>query len=59
MLAAGSTTFPRDVDLHLGRGRMAEDLQSLKPIRTVRLDVTTKGQLALHMPVPISVPNAA
>lgn len=34
---------------------MADDLRSLKPIKTVQLDVTTEAQLALHMPVPISV----
>ncbi|PXX57397.1 hypothetical protein DFR70_11852 [Nocardia tenerifensis] len=34
---------------------MSENLRSLKPIRTIQLDVTTEGQLALHMPVPTSV----
>lgn len=34
---------------------MAEDLRSLDPIRTIRLDVMTEGQLALHMPVPTSI----
>lgn len=56
-LSAGSTAFPRDIDLQLGQGRMADDLRSLKPIRTLRLDVITEGQLALHMPVPYSVPT--
>ncbi|MHA6804713.1 acetoacetate decarboxylase family protein [Salinifilum ghardaiensis] len=56
-LSAGSTAFPRDIDLQLGRGRMTDDLRSLKPIRTLRLDVITEGQLALHMPVPYSVPT--
>ncbi|GAB3204630.1 acetoacetate decarboxylase family protein [Nocardia tengchongensis] len=54
-LAAGSTLLPRGVDLELGNGRMAEDLRSLAPLSTVRLDVMTEGQLALHMPVPTSV----
>ncbi|GGN95717.1 hypothetical protein [Nocardia rhizosphaerihabitans] len=27
------------------------------PFKNVRLDVTTEGQLALHMPVPTSVPS--
>ncbi|MDI2028212.1 acetoacetate decarboxylase family protein [Saccharopolyspora sp. TS4A08] len=58
-LSAGSTSFPRDVDLQLGRGRMSDDVRSLKPIRTIRLDVITEGQLALHMPVPHSVPTKA
>ncbi|MFE2959569.1 acetoacetate decarboxylase family protein [Nocardia tengchongensis] len=54
-LAAGSTLLPRGVDLELGNGRMAEDLRSLAPLSTLRLDVMTEGQLALHMPVPTSV----
>lgn len=56
-LSSGSTAFPRHIDLRLGRGRMTDDLRSLKPIRTIRLDVITEGQLALHMPVPYSVPD--
>lgn len=55
VLAAGSAFLPRHLDLQIGQGRMADDLRSLRPIRTVRLDVTTEGQLALHMPVPTSV----
>lgn len=55
VLAAGTAMFPRGVDLTVGEGRMADALRSLKPIRTVRLDVTTKAQAALHMPVPVSV----
>ncbi|MFE3002093.1 acetoacetate decarboxylase family protein [Nocardia sp. NPDC059246] len=57
MLSAGSVSMPRNVDLTLGRGRLSEDLRSLAPIKTVRLDVITEGQLALHMPVPTSVPT--
>lgn len=56
-LSSGSTSFPRDVDLKLGRGRMSDDLRSLKPTRPVRLDVLAEGQLALHLPVPYSVPQ--
>ncbi|MET8430490.1 acetoacetate decarboxylase family protein [Nocardia sp. NPDC004860] len=56
VLSAGSVSLPRNVDLTLGRGRLSEDLRSLAPIKTVRLDVITEGQLALHMPVPTSVP---
>ncbi|KAA0021365.1 acetoacetate decarboxylase family protein [Antrihabitans cavernicola] len=55
-LSAGSALLPRNLDLRLGSGRLSDDVRSLKPIRTVRLDVTTEGQLALHMPVPTSVP---
>lgn len=59
MLSTGTTRFPRNVDLDIGHGRMADDLRSLRPIKAVRLDVTTEGQLALHMPVPISVQYTA
>ena len=59
VLSAGSVSFPRNVDLQIGQGRMADDLRSLKPVKTVRLDVVTEGQLALHMPVPTSVPQPA
>lgn len=55
MLSSGSKRFPRGLDLTLGEGRMSDDLRSLKPMRTIQLDVTTEGQLALHMPVPTSV----
>lgn len=55
MLASGTTRFPRGLDLQLGEGRTSEVLRALKPIRTIQLDVTTEGQLALHMPVPTSV----
>ncbi|MDR2280371.1 MAG: acetoacetate decarboxylase family protein [Gordonia sp. (in: high G+C Gram-positive bacteria)] len=57
VLATGSSLFPRGADLTLGDGRMSDDLRALKPIRTIRLDVTTKAQAALHMPVPVSVPT--
>lgn len=56
-LSAGSAAFPRGIELQLGQGRMTDDLRSLNPKRTLRLDVITEGQLALHMPVPYSVPN--
>ncbi|MFK0246939.1 acetoacetate decarboxylase family protein [Amycolatopsis azurea] len=55
VLSAGTARFPRAVDLRLGHGRMAEDLRSLDPIKTVQFDVVTEGQLALHLPAPISV----
>ncbi|MGW1738241.1 hypothetical protein ACWCPQ_05470 [Nocardia sp. NPDC001965] len=57
MLSSGSALLPRGIDLEIGHGRMAEDLRSLEPIKTVRLDVTTEGQLALQVPVPIAVPG--
>lgn len=43
LLSAGSTYRPRDLELQVGQGRMADDLRSLAPIRTVRLDVMTEG----------------
>lgn len=55
LLASGTTLFPRGFDLTIGRGRMSDDLRSLKPIRALQLDVNTGAQAALHMPVPISV----
>jgi hypothetical protein len=55
LLAAGSTSLPRGVRLELDEGRMADDIRSLRPSRTLRLDVATEAQAALHMPVPISV----
>ncbi|MFE2302719.1 acetoacetate decarboxylase family protein [Streptomyces sp. NPDC059445] len=57
VLNAGTTRVPRDITLQVGEGRMADDLRSLKPIRTIQFDVMTEGQLALHMPVPTSVPS--
>ncbi|MET9125966.1 acetoacetate decarboxylase family protein [Streptomyces sp. NPDC004528] len=57
VLSAGTTRLPRGLRLQVGEGRMADDLHSLRPIRILRLDVMTRGQLALHMPVPTSVPT--
>jgi hypothetical protein len=55
VLNAGTTRSTRDITLRIGEGRMADDLRSLKPIRTIQFDAMTEGQLALHMPVPTSV----
>ncbi|ANH89767.1 acetoacetate decarboxylase family protein [Streptomyces sp. NPDC057197] len=55
VLSAGTALLPRGVALQVGEGRMADDLRSLRPVRPVRFDVMTEGQLALHMPVPTSV----
>ncbi|MET8695397.1 acetoacetate decarboxylase family protein [Streptomyces bauhiniae] len=55
VLSAGTALVPRDLQLTVGEGRMADDLRSLKPMRTIQFDVVTEGQLALHMPVPTSV----
>ncbi|MFC9473031.1 acetoacetate decarboxylase family protein [Nocardia sp. NPDC056952] len=56
VLSAGTSLLPRGIELNTGSGRLSQDLKSLSPIKTVRLDVVTDGQLALHMPVPTSVP---
>lgn len=56
-LATGTARLPRGIELQLGTGRVADDIRSLKPMRTIQLDVMTEVQNALHMPVPTSVPN--
>lgn len=57
VLSGGTARLPRDAKLTLGTGRMSDDLRSLRPIRALQLDVVTEGQLALHMPVPTSLPR--
>lgn len=57
VLAGGSKVLPRDVNLTVGEGRMSDALRTLSPGRVIRLDVVTNGQLALHLPVPTSVPT--
>ncbi|MFJ4471654.1 acetoacetate decarboxylase family protein [Streptomyces sp. NPDC089424] len=57
VLSAGAERVPRRLGLQVGEGRMADDLRSLAPVRTIQFDVVTEGQLALHMPVPTSVPS--
>jgi hypothetical protein len=55
-LSAGSTLLPRGLTLELGSGRLADDVRSLSPIKSLRLDVATECQNALHIPVPVSFP---
>ncbi|OBB25336.1 acetoacetate decarboxylase [Mycolicibacterium peregrinum] len=55
VLSVGTAQFPRGVDLQIGQGRMADGLRALNPIKTIQFDVVTESQLALHMPVPVSV----
>ncbi|BDH58296.1 acetoacetate decarboxylase [Tsukamurella sp. PLM1] len=55
VLSGGGTRFPRDIDLTIGDGRMADELRALKPLRAIAFDVNTSAQAALHMPVPVSV----
>lgn len=50
LLSSGSRMLPQNVEVTLGRGRMAEEFRSLGPVRHLRLDVATRGQAALHMP---------
>ena len=57
-LASGSSLLPRNVRLELGTGRLSDDVRSLKPIRLLRLDVATEAQNALHIPVPVSIPES-
>ncbi|MFE6904213.1 MULTISPECIES: acetoacetate decarboxylase family protein [unclassified Streptomyces] len=57
VLNAGTTRSSGGISLQIGEGRMADDLRSLKPKRIIQFDVMTEGQLALHMPVPTSVPS--
>lgn len=54
VLAAGTVRLPRGIDLQLGTGRVSDDIRSLKPLKTIQLDVMTEGQNALHLPVPTS-----
>lgn len=43
VLSAGTALVPRDLQLTVGQGRMADDLRSLKPMRTIQFDVVTEG----------------
>jgi hypothetical protein len=56
-LASGSSLLPRDVSLELGTGRLSDDVRSLRPIKVLRYDVVTACQNALHIPVPVSIPE--
>ena len=55
-LAAGSRLLPNRDTLELGSGRLTDDVRSLRPIKAVRLDVSSECQNALHIPVPVSFP---
>jgi hypothetical protein len=54
---AEEVAAPHHIDLQLGHGRLTDDLRSLKPLNTIQFDVTTNGQVALHMPSPTSIPS--
>ncbi len=55
VLASGARMLPKDVDMHLGQGRLSDDLRDLRPIRPLQVEVATEVQIALHLPAPISV----
>lgn len=55
ILASGTDVMPRNLNLTVGDGRLADDIRSLDVIRPVQFQVATESQLALHMPAPISV----
>lgn len=55
VLSGGMSFAPRGVEITRGTGRLSDDLASLRPIRTVSVEATTRGQLALNMPVPTVV----
>lgn len=61
--ALGSRTthrmLPSDARLTLGQRRLSEDIRSVSPRRALRLDVTTRAQMALHMPATTSVDAVA
>jgi hypothetical protein len=59
VLESGHRMLPRDARLTLGQGRLSEDIRSVSPRRTLRLDVTTRAQMALHMPTTTSVDAVA
>jgi hypothetical protein len=55
VLQTGSTLRPQNVQITRGTGRLTDDLASLRPFRTLSVDATTRGQLALNMPVPTAI----
>lgn len=54
-ITSGTSYLPRNLTMELGQGRISEDIRSLEPMANLRFDVTTEAQLALHMPLPITV----
>lgn len=55
VMSLGTAMMPKDVKLTLGKGRISDDLRSLKVGKIIQLEVSDNSQLALHMPQPISV----
>ncbi|MGN7862328.1 acetoacetate decarboxylase family protein [Microbacterium sp. 22303] len=58
-LATGRALRPRGLQLTLGQGRVSDDIRSVGAKRVLALDVTTRAQIALHMPTPTSVDTRA
>lgn len=58
VLESGQRMLPRDARLTLGTGRLSDDIRSVAPRTLLRLDVSTRAQMALHMPVATSVDPA-
>lgn len=55
VLKAGRQMLPRDVQLHLGSGRLSDDLRSLQAGKILSLDVSTSCQIALNLPIPFYI----
>ncbi len=55
VLSLGKAVMPKNVTLKLGKGRISDDLRSVKAGRIIELEVSDNSQLALHMPQPISI----
>lgn len=58
VLSTGRKVRPRDARLRLGTGRLSDDIRSVQAKGILSMDVTTRAQIALHMPAPISVDTA-
>lgn len=55
VVSGGMRFAPRGVEITRGTGRLSDDLASLRPFRVISVEATTRGQLALNMPVPTVV----
>ncbi len=55
VMSLGKEIMPKSAKLKLGKGRISNDLRSVKAGRIIEVEVSDNSQLALHMPQPISV----
>ncbi len=55
VMSLGKEILPKNAKLKLGKGRISDDLRSVKAGRIIEVEVSDNSQLALHMPQPISV----